>query len=66
MVEIEGSKNTPEMDKFASNDNVIFEFGVGGDFKMNSSSWILNSWKGVKSLGLGVGTGLLMTVMIIK
>jgi len=43
-----GSKNTPEMDKFASNDNVIFEFGVGGDFKMNSSSWILNNWKGVK------------------
>ena len=43
-----GSKNTPEMDKFASNDNVIFEFGVGGDFKMNSSSWILNSWKGTK------------------
>ena len=43
-----GSKNTPEMDKFASNDNVTFEFGVGGDFKMNSSSWILNSWKGAK------------------
>ncbi len=43
-----GSKNTPEMDKFTSNDNVIFEFGVGGDFKMNSSSWILNSWKGAK------------------
>ena len=43
-----GSKNTPEMDKFNSNDNVIFEFGVGGDFKMNSSSWILNSWKGAK------------------
>ena len=43
-----GSKNTPEMDRFASNDNVIFKFGVGGDFKMNSSSWILNNWKGTK------------------
>lgn len=32
--------NIPEM----SEKEVIFAFGVGGDFKANSSSWILNSW----------------------
>ena len=26
--------------------NVEFEFGVGGDFKKNSSSWILKNWQG--------------------
>jgi len=26
--------------------NVIFKFGVGGDNKKNSSSWILNNWAG--------------------
>ena len=26
------------------NDRVIFEWGVGGDDKMNSSSWILNEF----------------------
>ncbi len=38
--------NIPEMDKFVNNENVSFEFGVGGDFKKNSSSWILKNWKG--------------------
>ena len=38
--------NIPEMDKFVNNERVSFEFGVGGDFKKNSSSWILKSWKG--------------------
>ena len=33
--------NIPEM----SVDGVTFEFGVGGDTKKNSSSWILDSWK---------------------
>ena len=33
--------NIPEM----VFDNVDFEFGVGGDDKMNSSSWILTEWK---------------------
>ncbi len=28
--------------------NVELEFGVGGDFKANSSSWILEKWKGKK------------------
>lgn len=39
--------NIPEMD-FAD-DNVIFKFGVGGDSKMNSSSWILDEWKAPKT-----------------
>ena len=42
------STNIPEMKKYKDNQNIIFEFGVGGDFKMNSSSWILKNWKGSK------------------
>ena len=34
-------KNCPEM----SETDVIFEFGVGGTDKKNSSSWILEEWK---------------------
>ena len=34
--------NIPEM--FHGGDNVTFEFGVGGEDKKNSSSWILQSW----------------------
>ena len=35
--------NIPEMD--VKDDNVEFVFGVGGEDKKNSSSWILNKWK---------------------
>ena len=35
--------NIPEMD--IQDDNLEFVFGVGGENKQNSSSWILNSWK---------------------
>jgi D-beta-D-heptose 7-phosphate kinase/D-beta-D-heptose 1-phosphate adenosyltransferase len=34
--------NIPEMEV----KEVIFQFGVGGDTKQNSSSWILNNWVG--------------------
>jgi len=34
-------KNIPEM----CVPGVVFEFGVGGDDKKNSSSWILNNWQ---------------------
>lgn len=37
------AKNIPEMD--IKDDKLIFVFGVGGEDKKNSSSWILNSWK---------------------
>ena len=34
-------ENIPEMIV----DNINFEFGVGGDEKLNSSSWLLKKWK---------------------
>lgn len=42
------AKNIPEMDVVDS--NLRFEFGVGGDDKKNSSSWILEEWKAPKTL----------------
>ena len=40
------AKNIPEMGVHG----VTFAFGVGGDNKMNSSSWILQEWKAPKTL----------------
>lgn len=40
-------KNIPEMD--IEDDNLRFEFGVGGSTKANSSSWILDDWKAPKT-----------------
>lgn len=40
------SYNIPEM----SEKDVVFKFGVGGENKMNSSSWILREWKAPKTL----------------
>ena len=39
--------NIPEMD--IEDNNVTFRFGVGGENKMNSSSWILQEWKAPKT-----------------
>tara|TARA_Y100001937_G_scaffold51341_1_gene71346 strand:- start:53 stop:511 length:459 start_codon:yes stop_codon:yes gene_type:complete len=39
-----GKDNTPELDRFKDNDRVIFEWGVGGTDKLNSSSWILHGY----------------------
>ena len=39
--------NIPEMDVVDS--NLTFVFGVGGDNKANSSSWILDEWKAPKT-----------------
>jgi cytidyltransferase-like protein len=39
-------KNIPEMD--IQDSNLEFVFGVGGENKMNSSSWILQEWKAPK------------------
>ena len=41
------SSNIPEMD--IVDDNLEFVFGVGGEDKMNSSSWILQEWKAPKT-----------------
>jgi cytidyltransferase-like protein len=40
------SHNIPEM----SEKDIIFKFGVGGENKANSSSWILREWKQPKTL----------------
>ena len=37
-------KNTPEVDKYGENPRVKFQFVIGGDDKMNSSSWILHGY----------------------
>jgi D-beta-D-heptose 7-phosphate kinase/D-beta-D-heptose 1-phosphate adenosyltransferase len=39
--------NIPEMDY--EDDNIEFVFGIGGDNKQNSSSWILQEWKAPKT-----------------
>ena len=39
-----GKSNTPEIDKYDDHPNVQFAWGVGGDDKMNSSSWILHGY----------------------
>jgi cytidyltransferase-like protein len=41
------STNIPEMDSGV--DNIEFVFGVGGEDKKNSSSWILQEWKAPKT-----------------
>ena len=40
-------ENIPEMD--LEDDNLEFVFGVGGEDKKNSSSWILQEWKAPKT-----------------
>ena len=44
------TENIPEIKFHEDNPNIHFEFGVGGDFKKNSSSWILKNWHGSKEL----------------
>ena len=40
-----GSVNTPEYERYRHDKRVDFKFGVGGEDKKNSSSWILERWK---------------------
>jgi cytidyltransferase-like protein len=40
-------KNIPEMD--VNDSNISFAFGIGGEDKKNSSSWILQEWKAPKT-----------------
>lgn len=42
------SNNIPELET-AKHYEVDVMFGVGGDYKMNSSSWILEQWKKTES-----------------
>jgi len=39
-----GSVNTPEYEKYRNDNRVEFKWGVGGNDKKNSSSWILKNW----------------------
>ena len=39
-----GKMNTPEVAKFCDDTRVEFAWSVGGDDKMNSSSWILHGY----------------------
>ena len=39
-----GSVNTPEYERYRNDKRVEFKFGVGGEDKKNSSSWILKKW----------------------
>ena len=42
-------ENIPEMKMYGDHHLVEFVFGVGGDSKQNSSSWILQEWKQPKT-----------------
>ena len=39
-----GKDNTPETIKYKDNPRVKFEYGIGGEDKRNSSSWILKGY----------------------
>ena len=39
-----GKDNTPENIKYGKDSRVEFEYGIGGNDKMNSSSWILRGY----------------------
>ncbi len=41
--------NSPEYTTYGDHASVEFVFGVGGDDKINSSSWILEEWKAPKT-----------------
>jgi len=41
---------TPEYKTYGKTPWVTFAFGVGGDHKLNSSSWILDNWKTQKTI----------------
>jgi len=41
--------NIPEMEIFKEDLRLHFEFGVGGNWKQNSSRWILDEWKAPKT-----------------
>lgn len=44
------NENIPEYKTYGDHPNVEFAFGVGGEDKKNSSSWILTEWKSPKTI----------------
>ena len=49
-----GKTNTPEVVKYGNDPRVQFQFGIGGDDKKNSSSWILKGYFDRKRKLLGI------------
>ena len=45
-----GDSNTPEYSMYKNTYGIEFAWGVGGDDKKNSSSWILEEWKSPKTV----------------
>ena len=45
-----GNSNTPEYNMYKDTYGIEFAWGVGGDDKKNSSSWILEEWKAPKTV----------------
>ena len=43
------AENIPEMERYNGDKWVSFEFGVGGENKINSSSWILEDYKSART-----------------
>ena len=43
------AENIPEMERYKGDEWVSFEFGVGGENKINSSSWILEDYKSART-----------------
>lgn len=43
------STNIPELERYRDDARIEFKFGVGGEDKKNSSSWILENWKAPKT-----------------
>jgi mannose-6-phosphate isomerase-like protein (cupin superfamily) len=44
------AENIPEQERYKKDEWVDFEFGVGGENKKNSSSWILEDYKNAKTI----------------
>ena len=42
--------STPEYERYKDHPRVSFQWGVGGEDKKNSSSWILENWKNPKTI----------------
>ena len=49
-----GKTNTPEIVKYGNDSRVQFQFGIGGDDKKNSSSWILKGYFDRQRILLGI------------
>ena len=49
-----GKDNTPETIKYKDNPRVQFEYGIGGEDKRNSSSWILKGYFERQRILLGI------------